>query len=520
MDPQTGLTRRRLLQGGAGVLAGAAGASTLGGAWAWAAPPPVAQAVREPFTLGIASGDPSPGGVVLWTRLAPEPFAPDGRGGMPDRQVPVQWQVATDERFAQVVAEGTELALPELGHSVHAEVAGLQPGGEFFYRFRAGSELSPVGRTRTAPEAGARLDRLALAFTSCQSYTDGLYTAHARMAEEDLDLVVQLGDYIYEGAGGGGAFRTHEGTGEPLTVAGYRNRYAQYKGDPDLQASHAAAPWVVVLDDHEIDNNWADEVPQDPTDQSREAFRARRAAALQVYYEHQPLRRASLPRGIDIQLYRRLTFGDLLDLHVLDTRQYRSDQDGAARLDPARSILGDEQEAWLRSALAGPTARWNALAQQVFFSQRDFTAGPQRSFSDDGWDGYVADRDGLRDHLVAAGTSNPVVLTGDVHANYVCDVKADFDDPASATVATELVGTSISTGGNGVDQNPGDAVQLAENPHIRFINRNRGYVRNVVTASEWTADFRVVDAVRTPGSPVRTRATYVIEDGVPGAVPA
>ena len=518
MTPQnTGLTRRQLLLGGAGATAGAVAASNLGGAWAWAAPPPQAQAIREPFTLGIASGDPQPGSVVLWTRLAPEPSAPDGRGGMPDRTVPVQWEIAEDEGFRRVAARGTEQARPELGHSVHAEVDGLAPGAEYFYRFKTGPELSPVGRTRTAPEVGARLDRMAFAFTSCQSYTDGLYTAHARMAEEDLDLVVQLGDYIYEGAGGGGAFRTHEGSGEPVTLGGYRNRYAQYKADPDLQASHAAAAWVLVLDDHEIDNNWADEVPQDPAVQSREAFLARRAAAFQAYYEHQPLRRSSLPRGIDIQLYRRLSFGDLLDVHVLDTRQYRSDQDQAARLDPTRTILGDEQEQWLRSAVAGPTARWNALAQQVFFSQRDFTSGPQQSFSDDAWDNYVADRDGLVDHLAAVGTSNPVILTGDVHANYVCDVKADFADPASRTVATELVGTSISTGGDGRDQNPSDAVQLAENPHITFINRNRGYVRNVVTPREWTADFRVVDAVRTPGAPVRTRATYVIEDGRPGA---
>ena len=514
-----GLTRRQILLGGAGVAGAAAGASTLGGAWAWAAPPVQAKALREPFSLGVASGDPLPGGVVLWTRLAPTPSASDGRGGMPDRTVPVQWEIADDEGFRRVVARGTETARPELGHSVHAEVDGLAPGAEYFYRFKAGPELSPVGRTKTAPAPGARLDQLTFAFTSCQSYTSGLFTAHARMAEEDLDLVVQLGDYIYEGSPNPADFRVHEGVGEPVTLGEYRNRYAQYKGDVDLQASHAAFAWVVVLDDHEIDNNWADEVPQDPALQSPEAFRARRAAAFQAYYEHLPLRRASMPRGIDMQLYRRLAFGDLVDFHVLDTRQYRSDQASEARLDPTRTILGDEQGRWLRSAVAGPTARWNVLAQQVFFAQRDFTSGPGTSFSDDAWDGYVADRNGLRDHLAAVGTSNPVVITGDVHANYVCDIKADFDDPDSATVATELVGTSISTGGNGVDQNPGDAVQLAENPHISFINRNRGYVRNTVTAAGWTADFRVVDAITTPGASVRTRASYVIEEGRPGAQP-
>lgn len=468
--------------------------------------------------MGVASGNPWPGGVVLWTRLAPDPLA---GGGMPDRVVPVQWQVATDSRFGTVVASGAEVARPALGHSVHVEVGDLQPGAEYFYRFRVGNELSPVGRTKTAPAVQARLDRFAFAFTSCQAYPHGFYTAHRHMAEEDLDLVVQLGDYIYEGRPNPASLRPHEGTGEPVSLGEYRNRYAQYKSDPDLQAAHAACAWAVVMDDHEVDNNWADEVPQDPAKQSREAFLARRAAAFQAYYEHMPLRRSAVPRDIDMQLYRRLRFGDLVDLHVLDTRQYRSDQvPDKARFDPERTILGLEQESWLKSALAGPTARWNVLAQQVFFSQRDFASGPAVDVSNDAWDNYVTARNGLRDHFVSAGTSNPVVLTGDVHANYVCDVKADFDDPGSATVATELVGTSITTGGDGRDQNPGDTVQLEENPHIKFINRNRGYVRNLVTPAGWTTDFRVVDAVTTPGAPVRTRASFVIEDRVPGAQPA
>jgi len=473
--------------------------------------------ISDPFTLGVASGEPTPGGMVLWTRLAPDPLA---GGGMPHRRVPVQWQVATDEGFRRVVARGTELARPELVHSVHAEVRGLRPERWYWYRFRSQGELSPVGRTRTAPALGASTDRLAFALTSCQAYTDGFYTAHRRMSEEDLDVVVQVGDYIYEGPPNPSSLRPHEGTGEPVTLENYRNRHAQYRSDADLQACHAAFPWLVVFDDHEVDNNWADEVPQDPAVQSREAFLARRAAAFQAYYEHMPLRRSSLPKGIDIQLYRRVTFGDLVDVHLLDTRQYRSDQDQARRLDPTRTILGDDQERWLLANLSGPTARWNALAQQVFFSQRDFTAGPEDRFSDDAWDNYKPERDALRDHITEVGASNPVVLTGDVHAAYVCDVKADFDDPSSPTVATELVGTSITTGRDGVDQNPGDAIQYAENPHIKFINRKRGYIRNVITPSTWTADYRVVEYVTTPGAPVTTRASFVIEDGQPGAVPA
>lgn len=499
---------------------GAAGALTVAvghGAPASGSRARVPRPIRDPFTLGVASGDPISDGVVLWTRLAPDPLH---GGGMPARPVPVQWEVAADDTFRRIVARGLEHARPELGHSVHAEITGLRPGSWYAYRFRSGGEISPHGWTRTAPALSDRPSRLAFALTSCQNYTAGYFTAHRHMAAEDLDLVVQVGDYIYEGAPNPTNLRVHEGVGEPVGLTEYRNRHAQYRSDPDLQASHAAFPWIVVLDDHEIDNNWADEVPQDPAVQPRDVFLARRANALRAYYEHMPLRRSSIPNGIDQQLYRRLTFGDLLDVHVLDTRQYRSDQDLARRLDPARTILGDQQEQWLLAALAGRTARWNALAQQVFFSQRDFTAGADSTFSDDGWDGYAPERDALRDHLAAVGTSNPVVLTGDVHANYVCDVKADFADPSSATIATELVGTSITTGGDGVDSNAGDAVQLAENPHITFINRQRGYVRNIVTPSSWTADFQIVPAVTTPDAPLTTRASFVIADGRPGAVRA
>ena len=515
-----GLSRRRLLVGGAALGATTMARLVVPGRSAWGAPrsgPKAFATSQNVFTLGVASGDPWDTGVVLWTRLAPDPLAADGQGGMPDQVVRVDWEVATDERFANVVASGHEFAEPALGHSVHAEVAGLQPGAQYFYRFRSAGQISPIGRTKTAPTPGVSVGQVTFAFVSCQNFMAGHFTALRRMSEEDLDVVVHLGDYIYEQGPNIVGIRNHEGDGEPFTVAEYRNRHAQYKGDADLQAAHAAFPWIVSLDDHEIDNNWADEVPQDPGAQPPEVFLARRAAAFQAYYEHMPLRKSSLPDGIDMQLYRRLTFGDLVDFHVLDTRQYRSDQSGALRKDPSQTMLGDEQETWLRNSLAGPTAQWNVLAQQVFFSQRDLTVGDGKSYSTDAWDGYVYERDSLRDHMAAVGTSNPVVLTGDVHTNFVCDVKANFNDPNSATVATELVGTSISSLGDGMDQEPTDPLLLSENPHIKFVNRNRGYVRNIITPTEWTVDFRIVDFVTLPGAPVRTRATFAIEDGRPGA---
>ncbi len=473
--------------------------------------------LRDPFTLGVASGEPWPDGVVLWTRLAPDPLA---GGGMPERSVPVLWQVAADDGFRQVVAHGSVPARPEFGHSVHVEVHGLRAGAWYWYRFRADNHLSPIGRTRTAPAIGASTARVAFTLSSCQRYSSGFYTAHRHMAGEDLDAVVHVGDYVYETPPGPTDIRPHEGLREPVTLDEYRNRHAQYRTDADLQACHAAFPWLVVLDDHELENNWADEVPQDPDVQSRPAFLTRRAAALRAYYEHMPLRRSSIPTGIDMQLYRRLTFGDLLDVHLLDTRQYRSDQNQSRRLDPSRTILGGGQERWLFANLTGPTARWNALAQQVFFSRYDLNRGPASGFNEDSWDNYVVERDIVRDRIAAARTSNPVILTGDVHANHVCDVKADFADPASDTVATELVATSISSDGDGVDMSSDDPARLLENPHIKFINRQRGYVRNVVTPESWIADFRVLDYVSAPGSPITTRARFVIENGRPGAMAA
>ena len=506
-------TRRQVLLAGSAAL-GAAALGTAGPAHAGT------NRVLEPFQLGIASGDPLPDGVVLWTRLAPEPLTEDGFGGMPDRIVPVQWQVATDERFSDIVAEGTEQAVRASAHSVHAEVTGLRSGAEYFYRFRAGDQLSPVGRTKTAPAPGAKLDKFAFAFASCQNYPAGHYTAYQHMAEEDLDLVAFLGDYIYEGGDPGSIGRPHVPAHEITNLADYRTRLGQYKTDEFLQAAHAAFPWAVVFDDHEVENNWAGDLsqPDSEPDQDPAVFRERRAQAFQAYYEHMPLRRAQRPSGPDIRIHRRLTFGDLVDVHLLDTRQYRDDQEVPPEQvdDPARTILGAEQRKWLLDNLAGQTARWNVLAQQVFFSQRDFTSGDADSFSNDAWDNYPAERNLVRDRL--ADVSNPVVITGDVHANYAADIKADFERADSATVGVELVGTSIASGGNGTDQNPGDAVQLQENPHIKFVNRKRGYVRNTITHDAWKADFRVVDQVTAPGAAVSDRATFTIRAGQPGLV--
>ena len=489
----------------------------------------------NPFTLGIASGDPAPDGVVLWTRLATDPL--HGGGLPPDESYQVHWRIASDSNMLQVVQQGTAEAVPEWGHSVHVEVSGLEPGRWYWYQFRAGSEESPRGRTRTAEGAGASLQKLRFAVASCQHYEHGYFTAYRHMASEDLELVVHLGDYIYEGAGKEdsgkedneeeGRPRRHFG-GEIKSLAAYRNRYALYKSDPDLQAAHAAFPWVVTWDDHEFDNNYASGIPEEKAPAPRDAFLARRAAAYHAYYEHMPLRRSAMPSGPRMQLYRSLSYGNLARFSVLDTRQYRSDQPCGDRnkplcegvFDPAATMLGSEQEDWLGTQLRGSDARWNLLAQQVMMGRVDRLPGPEKLFSMDQWSGYEAPRKRLLASLREGAAANPVVLTGDIHANWVNDLKVDFDDPRSTAVATEFVGTSITSGGDGSDLREETAGVLRENPFVKFFNNQRGYIRCTLTPELCRADYQVMDFVEKPGGTISTRASFVVENGRPGAVPA
>ncbi|WP_433151299.1 alkaline phosphatase D family protein [Actinomadura nitritigenes] len=517
------LSRRSFLVAG-GLTAGVLAAPAI----AQAAPRLRTAAPGDPFTLGVASGDPAPDGFVLWTRLALDPHADDGLGGMPSKPVQVKWEVAADERFKRIERRGIATARPEAAHSVHVELKGLRHGRDYWYRFRTGNHVSPAGRALTAPRADSFGPALTMAFVSCAQYEHGYFTSYRRLAEDHPDLVLHLGDYQYEYKKGvyvasGGNVRDHDGP-ETVTLANYRQRHAQYKADTDLQAAHAAAPWLVVFDDHEVENNWAGYIPEEGSDTpTYEAFRARRAAAFQAYYENMPLRRSSIPHGPDMQIYRRVRWGKLATFHMLDTRQFRDDQgcgdgykDCPEAADPERSITGAAQEKWLIDGFRKSAARWDVLGQQVFFAQRDNTAGPVKKTSMDAWDGYVASRDRITKGWVDAGVRNPVVLTGDVHAHWASDLKADYDDPDSATVGSELVCSSISTTGDGADSDPASQPFLAINPHLKFYNNQRGYVLTRIGKEEMKADFRTVASVRTPGSPVSTKATFVIEDRVPG----
>ncbi|NYG54984.1 alkaline phosphatase D family protein [Nocardioides perillae] len=518
--PSTTSTSPQATSGGSGfsrrgflALSGAAAAAAYGfsAAPAWSQP----RFSSTPFTLGVASGDPTPDGCVLWTRLAPEPLAPDGRGGMPTATVPVTWQVATDPGMRDVVKAGIERAVPELAHSVHPEVRGLRPGADYWYRFRVGDQVSPVGHARTAPAPGSTPAQLSFALASCQSLPgNSRYAAYRTMLEDDLDLVVHVGDYTYERRG-------------DETLADFRTNHARYKLSPDLQAAHAAFPFVVTFDDHEVENNWADLVSQPDGEASNELgrFTQLRANAFQAYYEHLPLRRPQRPVGPDMLLHRRVDWGTLASFHVLDTRQYRSDQLTEAFpggpldprvTDPSRTLMGDEQERWLFAGLEASQARWNLVAQQTIMAQVDYDGGPGVSVNHDQWDGYAVSRDRLLGFVEQARPSNPVVLTGDWHSAWVNDLRLRFDRPETEVLATELVGTSISSGCGWAA-----AVKAARpnNPHVKYLNPDlRGYTRVISTPQRMVADYRVVTSASDTVGRARTDATWVVEDGRPGAV--
>jgi alkaline phosphatase D len=475
-----------------------------------------------PFTLGVASGEPDGSSVVLWTRLAPPPTNADGQGGMPNADVVVDWQVSTTDRFASLVASGSTTAHFADAHAVHVVAGGLAPDAEYFYRFRAQGYISPVGRTRTTPAPGTVGRDFSMAFASCANFEDGYYTAYRRMAEDRPDLILHLGDYIYEGGPHSGKPRQHLGD-EIVSLADYRTRYALYKSDPDLQAAHAAAPWLVVPDDHEVENNYANMVRADNSPALTTAqWTARRAAAYQAYFENMPLRAAATPQGNSIQLYRRVRWGTLATFHMLDTRQFRDDQacgDGTkvcADADLAsRTITGSAQEAWLLDGFGQHLGVWDIVGQQVFFAHNADASGASNM---DAWDGYRASRARIQQGLVDRGVRNPVVLTGDVHTSWASNLKADYADPSSATIGAELVCTSISSGGDG---NGSTTIPNASvNPHIRFYSNRRGYVRTRITPTQISADFRAVAAVSEHGAAATTVRSFVIHDGQKGLADA
>lgn len=477
-----------------------------------------ARFVADPFSLGVASGSPRPDGVVLWTRLAPRPL--DG-GGMDPEAVEVRWELAEDTAFGRVVRRGTQLAQPATAHAVHVEVDGLEPGREYHYRFIAGGEASAPARTRTAPAPGRGDERLRLALASCQQFEQGYYVAHRHLAAEAVDLVAFVGDYIYESSGGREPVRKHA-TGEPHTLDEYRGRYAQYKMDRDLQASHACAPWIVTWDDHEVDNDYA----ADRAEDLEPDFLARRTAAYRAYLEHMPLRPSVLLASGGMRIHDRHRWGALATLHVLDDRQYRSYEacpkplrggsnvvgpGCGERLDESRTMLGEAQERWLDEGLAQSTGAWNVIVQQTLMAPAGHAGARGLLHWTDGWDGYPAARARLLASVARHKPRNPVVLGGDVHCNYVADLHADPGRPDSPVIAAEFCGTSISSHGPRPELVRAIA---AANPHIRLADgAHRGYTVLDFDRRRLRARLRVVESVKERESPVSTLASYVVEDG-------
>ena len=503
---------RRFFIGG-GATAGLAAFLRPPQARAASAPPSF---VNDPFALGVASGDPSADGVVLWTRICPDPFDPEALAG---RAFEVSYEVAADATFSRIVRRGVRLASPERGHSVHVDLYGLEPDRDYWYRFEVAGVRSPVGRAITLPAPGSPKDRLKLAWASCQHYEQGLFSAYRDMIAGDPRLIVHCGDYIYEGQSWGPEYRRHP-TANPRTLDEYRLQHAVYKSDPDLRAAHAHTSWALIWDDHEVSNNYAGLTPQDPGDVDR--FAARRAAAYQAYFENQPISRRAMLGADGVRLYQRLAFGDLVDVLMLDTRQFRAPPacNGAGCPDrnaAGRTVLGAQQERWLNQMLAHDAARWTVLVQTTMFARlfmRDANGDETGSF--DSWDGYPAARRLITERLARTPGLNPVFLGGDVHAFYANDVRADVSRPDSKVVASEFVGTSITSMAYGYDVYR-KVAEADENAHIRFYDdRRRGYGRAEITQDAWITEFRQIDSVWSADPKFATMRRFAVEPGRPG----
>jgi alkaline phosphatase D len=533
--------RRGLLR-----LAAAASAGMLGGllpGCSVSAPQLLAQTKgANPFALGVASGSPQATSVVLWTRLA---LAAGSTGQIPKAAVAVTWEIAEDERFATGVVRGMAQAVPELGHSVHVQVGGLKPQRYYWYRFRVGEALSAVGRTLTTPSNDVMASRLRLVLASCQHWEQGYFRAWKHAADQQPDVVLFVGDYIYEYGVGSNAGtparpRRHNGP-EVFTLDQYRSRYAHYKSDPDLQLAHRTAPWLVTWDDHEVSNDYgADrDAPLDPS------FMKRRAAAYQAFWENMPLPVAMLDpaKPAHLQLYARYNYGRLARIHVLDDRQYRDYQacSGAGRGgsatvwrdqcpeldDPNRSLLGKTQEAWLDQGLKQDTSAWTVIGQQTLMAHTnqatgaDFTAGRERYWTD-GWNGYQPARERLLASLEAAQgagrAKDTLVLGGDVHAWYLSDLQRQSavkqQGAKAPVIASEICGSSI-TSRSWPQERTDQIVRQIE--HYRYGRSDRrGYTLIDMDANKASVQLRAIVDAYDQNTAVETLASFVVPRGKPG----
>jgi alkaline phosphatase D len=487
----------------------------------WAVPsgagaPRTPRWTSNPFAFGVASGQPRPDSAVLWTRLAPT--AEDSAAACT-----VQYEVFADESLRRLVTRGETVTDASRALSVHVVVQGLQPQRDYWYRFTCGNAVSAVGHTRTAPAADADVRRMRFALASCQHYEQGRFVAHREIAGRDLDFVLFVGDYIYEGSNASYDIRKH-GTRTPHTLDEYRDRHALYKGDTDLQAAHAAHPWIVTWDDHEVVNDYADD--RDPAYSDPVRFLHRRAAAYQAYFEHMPL--ALPPRGAAMRIHDRYTWGRLAELWTLDCRQFRSHHAcpdptrdvgrtlaGCAELaDAARTMLGAEQEGWLGQGLASSTRKWNLLGQSTQMSATGIDTAEGRKVWTDGWDGYPEARRRLLQGASDAGVRNLVVMGGDVHRHAAADLRVTPNDQASPVVASEFVGGSITSRGASV---AAMARMRRDNPDVAYARGDqRGHALFDITPEHMQCEFRATPHPVQADSVFETQARFVVDAGRAG----
>ena len=482
-------------------------------------PVPPTDLSGDPFTLGVASGDPTDQSVILWTRLAIDSL---NGGGMPAKDIEVLWEVSSTDAFDDIVSSGLVTAEERFGHAVHIDVPLSTGESIVFYRFRIGDYVSPIGKTRLSSPSGSTTP-IKVAAVSCQNYTDGFYNAYADLVEQSPDLVTFLGDYIYESGVGtldATTVRLHN-SDEIKDLVAYRNRYALYRSDPLLQAAHAVCPWVITWDDHEVENNYANLTPQDSAD--AEGHAARRAVAYQAWWEHMPVR-LSPPTDESLTIYRQFSWGDLLNLLVVDGRQYRDDQAcGDAvlstqpacdeALDPARTMLGAEQEKWFSENINDTTKVWNVMANQTVMTDIRLGAAV---LNYDQWDGYAPDRNRILSDVVDQGVENFVVLTGDIHLAGVGQLTID-SNPTTA-MGAEFVSTSISSSGNVSTDTEGLLIALPN--IIDAETSHRGYTLHILTANDWTAEYRIVENNLVEDSSTSVWKTFKVMAGSPAITEA
>lgn len=492
----------------------------------------------DPFALGVASGEPRPDSVLLWTRLYPGPAVP-GQSATADQQIAhfreksgltagstckVSYEVFADEALKKTIHRGEFVTHSERAWSVHARIQGLAPDRHYWYRFRCGDAVSPVGHTRTAPAVHAATDRLRLALASCQHYEQGHYPAHAEMARQPVDVVLFVGDYIYESSNPNYRVRLHTG-GVPKSLEAYRERHALYKLDADLRACHAAHPWICTWDDHEVENDYASD--QNPSYTDPEQFLLRRAAAYQAYFEHMPVSPGG-PGGAFQRIHQHWSWGRLVDLWTLDCRQHRTAQpcrdplkgggrvvlNCAERDDPSRTMLGAAQEQWLAEGLAASRGHWRLLAQSTQISSTGIDTPVGRTIYTDGWDGYAGARTRLLKTLAEVAQGNVLTLGGDVHQNVAANLRVVPNDENSPIVASEFVSTSISS--RGMSESALARVR-ASNPDIQHARSDeRGYTLVDITRDSATAVFRTTAFPAQAGASLQTQATYRVQSGQAG----